>query len=149
MIRATMSTSPVSSPIVRNILPGGCVIPPPPKTPSSETKAKGKDKDTVSFNESINGKTVKVKAGADFVLRLASNPTTGYSWKVVSTDRSFGYPKQTFEGRGGGRVGSGGTAVFTWDTKDPFDQGKHRVTLAYVRGNGKPLKTVSFTVDVR
>ena len=44
------------------------------------------------MTEKDDGKTVTVTEGQNLVVKLQSNPTTGYKWKVVSTDRTFGYP---------------------------------------------------------
>lgn len=35
------------------------------------------------FTESDNGRTVTVNSGETFVIRLAENPTTGYSWNMT------------------------------------------------------------------
>lgn len=103
---------------------------------------------SVNLDEKSAGKTVAVTKGQSVVVTLASNPTTGYEWTVVSTDKSFGYPDEKFVSDGTA-VGSGGSQVFTWSTSTPFAAGKHTVKLAYARSwENKPLKTYEFTVDV-
>src|SRR5262245_57188174 len=44
----------------------------------------------VVIDESGDGQSFDVAQGQLVVVRLASNPTTGYDWAVTSTDRSFG-----------------------------------------------------------
>ena len=103
---------------------------------------------SVNLDEKSAGKTVAVTKGQNVVLTLASNPTTGYDWNVVSTDKSFGYPEEKFVS-GGTAVGSGGSQVFTWSTSTPFAAGTHTVKLAYGRSWEKTaLKTYEFTVNV-
>lgn len=105
----------------------------------------------VQAGEADDGKKLTVPNGKDVVLTLPSNPTTGYKWRVTSTDRTFGYPKEDFIGSGTGAVGSGGSQTFTWKTSGPFPMtGTHRVQLAYARGEtGTPAKKFTLIVDVR
>jgi predicted secreted protein len=88
--------------------------------------------------------------GADVVVRLSANATTGYQWFVKSTDRTFGYPEQTYEYAEGGPVGSGGTAVLTWHTGGFVRAGgSHTVALVYARSaSGSPARTFTFTANV-
>ncbi|MFO0675968.1 MAG: protease inhibitor I42 family protein [Polyangiaceae bacterium] len=106
----------------------------------------------VVVDDSADATTVTVEKGKDFVVRLPSNPSTGYGWNVSATDRTFGYPTETFESArtNGPIVGAGGTAVFTWKTNGFLDTtGLHHVAMEYKRPwetNVAPAKT--FTVDV-
>jgi len=109
----------------------------------------------VILDESADQTTVDVQKGQDVVVRLPSNPSTGFGWEVLSTNRTFGYPKtSTFEATpsSGPIVGSGGTEVFTWSTLSPLPMsGSHTVTLGYRRSwetNVPPAKTFTFTVDI-
>jgi len=84
--------------------------------------------------ETDNGQTFTVVEGQQVVARLDSNPTTGYGWTVVMTDKSFGYPQESFEPPTCGLIGAGGVQVFTWETKGPFPLvGEHQVRMAYLR----------------
>jgi len=105
----------------------------------------------VQATEADDGRPVAVTAGNDVTLSLASNPTTGYKWRVTSTDRTFGYPQEEFIGSGTGAVGAGGTQKLTWKTSGPFPMtGTHRVQLAYARGEtGTPAKTFTLIVEIR
>ena len=103
------------------------------------------------ITEADNGKTVSIATGQSFSIQLASNPTTGYKWRIKSVDRSLGYPKETYKA-GGSAVGSGGTQKFTWSTKSPLDlDGKHVIELEYQRPwaeTSPPAKTFKVTVDI-
>lgn len=106
---------------------------------------------SVHLTDADDGITVDVPAGQSVVLDLASNPTTGYSWEVVQTDRTFGYPTEKFIGSGSGAIGAGGTQEFTWNTTSPLNLvGEHTVKLDYRRpwDAAHPAKTFTFTVNV-
>lgn len=105
----------------------------------------------VQATEADDGKAVVVAHGKDLTLTLASNPTTGYKWRVTSTDRTFGYPEEEYVGSGTGAVGAGGSQKFTWKTSGPLPMGgTHRVQLAYSRGEtGTPAKTFTLIVEIR
>lgn len=121
---------------------------------ADDPSAEGDEQDvtgakSVKLTEADDGKTVTVKTGQQVVLTLPSNPTTGYSWKVTATDRTFGYPKEKFIGPASSAIGAGGSQRFTWKTSGPLPmQGAHTVTLSYARGDGPPAKTFTFTVDI-
>src|SRR5687768_10038911 len=72
---------------------------------------------SLSLTEKDDGKTVTVTEGQNLVVKLQSNPTTGYKWQVVSTDRTFGYPSDERFLRNTDAVGSGGLQRFSWKTK--------------------------------
>jgi inhibitor of cysteine peptidase len=124
----------------------------PVSSPSEEGDAEDELK-SLSVTDDDNGKTVTITKGQSLLLKLQSNPTTGYKWAVASTDRTFGYPaSETFLKNGDGAVGSGGIQRFTWKTKSPLDMvGSHKVKLEYKRSwetNVAPAKTFNFTVKV-
>jgi inhibitor of cysteine peptidase len=102
--------------------------------------------------EADNGKTVTITKGQSVLLKLASNPTTGFKWVVASTDRSFGYPASDVFVKNGAAVGSGGLQRLTWKTSGPFPGvGKHKVKLEYKRAwetNVAPAKVFTFTVNI-
>jgi predicted secreted protein len=112
------------------------------------------------LKDADSGKTVTVEKGKDITVALSSNPTTGYKWKVTSTDRSFGYPSPaegTFAGAGrNGPVGSGGTQTFVWKTGSPFLEAggaAHQVTLEYRRSfesdDVPAARTFKFKVKIK
>jgi inhibitor of cysteine peptidase len=107
---------------------------------------------SLSLTEKDDGKTVTVTEGQNLVVKLQSNPTTGYKWKVVSTDRTFGYPADERFLRNTDAVGSGGLQRFSWKTKGALSMvGDHTVKMEYKRSwetNASPAKTFSFTVKI-
>lgn len=106
----------------------------------------------VAITEADDGKTLTVTEGQDVVVKLASNPTTGFSWHVVSTNRSFGYPDSTEFIPSSGATGAGGVEQLTWKTRGFLPLvGAHTVKLEYKRGwetDVPPLKTFTFTVNI-
>ena len=96
--------------------------------------------------------TVNVRERTDFTLKLTSNASTGYKWKVVSTDRTFGYPyKSRYESTSPpGAVGGGGYEFLTWKTKTALSMiGTHTVKLNYARGTETPAKTLTIKVRIK
>jgi len=93
---------------------------------------------------------VAVPVGGAFTIDLASNQTTGYSWRLAKAPNkavlvSLG---STFAGPTEGRLGMGG--VETW-TFRAAGAGKVTIVLEYVRPwekGAKPEKTQAFTVSV-
>ncbi len=117
----------------------------------------------VIATEADEGTTVQVTEGDTFVLKLGSNPTTGYQWKVTRTDRTFAYPfADDFEGPGAsGPVGSGGTQILKWSTDAVSDAagtpviskvGKHTIIVEYRRSfepaSTPAVKTYKIMVEV-
>jgi len=97
---------------------------------------------------------VTVPTGATFTVTLASNPTTGYSWKLdgslnakilKSEGGKYIAPAQTNPPM----VGVGGREVWTFKAIGP---GKQTVTLIYIRPwekNVPPVRTQKLVVTVR
>ncbi|CAN5875303.1 hypothetical protein BH11MYX2_BH11MYX2_34230 [soil metagenome] len=106
---------------------------------------------TVEIGDDDDGKSFDVQAGADVVVTLDANATTGYRWSVSSVDRTFGAPEIVYT-PSGGATGSGGTTTLTWHTTGPLDLTcEHEVKLEYQRPwseTSPPAKTFSFTVDI-
>ena len=107
----------------------------------------------VTIDEGDNGKTMSMGAAGSLVLKLAGNHSAGYSWKVVSTDRTFGYPEEGSVSMGPpGAVGAASMLSFTWNKNPLLRAGEsHTVKLEYKRAweNKPPLKTFEFTVKVK
>lgn len=107
----------------------------------------------VTLDEGDNGKTVSMLAGGSIVLKVPGNHSAGYSWKVVSTDRTFGYPEETSASMGPpGAIGAASMISFTWKKNPMLRPGEsHTVKLEYKRSwETKPAeKTFEFTVKVK
>jgi inhibitor of cysteine peptidase len=87
---------------------------------------------TLRVDASADGTTVYLKQGAELVVSLESNPSTGFDWKVVeSLPAQLTLKDDTFESSATpGVVGAGGTHVFTY-TAAAFGTGD--LDLEYVR----------------
>lgn len=137
------------------LAPIGCASPTEDEPVSSPTED-GDAADelrSLSITDADNNKTVTLAKGQSILVKLSSNPSTGYGWSVSSTDRTFGYPAaEKFFPAGSGAVGSGGIQRFTWKTNSPLNMaGSHTVKLDYKRSwetNVAPAKTFTFTVKI-
>jgi inhibitor of cysteine peptidase len=121
-------------------------------TPAGDEESTEDELRSLSLTEKDDGKTVTVTEGQNLVVKLQSNPTTGYKWNVVSTDRTFGYPADTRFLKNSDAVGSGGVERFSWKTKGALSMaGEHTVKMEYKRPwetNASPAKKFSFTVKI-
>src|SRR4051794_25544108 len=71
-----------------------------------------KAKPAMNVSESDNGKTIVVNEGANLVLSLSTNASTGYSWMVKSSG-GLADPTSKYENVTN-RPGASSTEVFTW-----------------------------------
>ncbi len=71
----------------------------------------------VQLTELANGATVLLAADGTLIVALASNPSTGFSWVIVSPEPEFleleGEPRFVPAGSTTPVAGAGGTLVFT------------------------------------
>jgi predicted secreted protein len=108
--------------------------------------------DATMLSEADNGGTYPVTEGSDVVVKLDASPSTGYKWEVKSTDRTFGYPTETFT-QTDFATGGGGTSIFSWRTTGYLSEiGEHHVTLEYRRPwetSTPAIKVFELTVDVQ
>jgi len=94
---------------------------------------------------------IVVKSGSQFVIKLASNQTTGYKWQLAKQP-SAGVAKlisSTYNSPNTGRLGQGGSE---WWTFRAVGKGKTSITLNYLRPwekNTPPTKSQSFAVTVQ
>ena len=106
----------------------------------------------VVIEESGNGKTFTVTEGQDVIVRLSTNPSTGYEWKVKTTDRTFGYPDSSDIKDVSDNIGGSATQEFTWKTDGPLSMvGTHKVVLEYARSweEGSAEDAFTFTVRIK
>ncbi len=105
---------------------------------------------TTSLDESDNGRTVTVPNGAQLMLQLPGNPTTGYSWEAATS--ILGVIKESTPPvykPSGGALGSGGTYTFWYEA---VGKGRTELTLVYRRSwetNVAPLKTFKVIIAVQ
>lgn len=72
------------------------------------------------YTESDNGKTISVSVGEPFMVRLAENPSTGYSWNLTHDD-GLKLDNDQYVAREvpANIVGSGGNHEWTFTPKKP------------------------------
>ena len=105
----------------------------------------------VSTSEADNGKTIYVARGGVIELRLASNPSTGYGWDIISNSGLTQVGEGTYEAspHRARVVGSGGFSVFRFrPTK--ADKGEIALDLRApgFKTGDKPAETFRATVRV-
>ena len=103
-----------------------------------------------SLTEKDNGSRISLRSGQDLQIELASNPSTGYSWNIVSIDptllKQVGEKEYRQESN---RKGGGGHTTFRFRG---IGKGKLALELAYYRGwekNPSYEKTITVTILVK
>jgi len=97
-------------------------------------------------------KNIELAPSGSLVVRLGSNPTTGYEWEeaaisdsavIVQANREYVAPEDT------GTVGAGGTDVWTFEAKEA---GTATINISYGRpweGGEKDTYTITINVTVK
>ncbi len=126
---------------------------PTPMSAPAPAQAKSSTRTLLAADD---GKTIQVKAGETISIKLDSNASTGYSWKVtgISSASAAQNGKIEYEAppqpkTGPIRVGQGSTAVIKIDA---VSAGKSTISLEYARPweKGKaPAKTFTITLDIK
>ncbi len=105
----------------------------------------------VHLTAADKGGQVEVQAGAQIVISLDSNPSTGFTWEAKDLDTAMfeqiGDP--TFNSSNPGLVGSGGTLTLTFKA---LKAGTAALTLVYHRPwetGVDPIDTFAVTVTVK
>lgn len=104
-----------------------------------------------NYTGDVSG-SVTLKVGDTFIIRLESNPTTGYSWALAKPESDIVEqvskvyePSNTSENI----VGSGGTEVWTFKAKA---KGQIILTFQYIRPWEKdipPIKEETYSIIVK
>ena len=109
--------------------------------------------DALTLTEANDGQTMTVMNGTRFRVKLAGNPTTGYTWSLGDLNagvvETVGPSVFTTDSAPSGMVGVGGKEVWTFAAKKP---GRETIRLAYARSWEKDqpaAKTVTFVIDVK
>lgn len=93
--------------------------------------------------------TIGVAHGAEFLVALPSNPTTGYGWTVRVSGSGVVSEGSAYQGASAhGMMGAGGQQIFAFETTHA---GSATLTFSYARPfeKGKPpVKTAVFRVSV-
>lgn len=86
-------------------------------TTTSASSTSAAEQETVTVTEADKGQERRILAGQRLVVRLPSNPSTGYGWRLADIDRAVlrqeGEPDYQPDPTREPAPGSGGTAV--WD----------------------------------
>lgn len=104
-------------------------------------------------DDSMDGRTISAHVGDTIEVRLAGNPTTGYSWKTVRSSRSLPVASATYEptSHDPHLMGGGGTFIFTIKPDRFSAGGTHHFKFACFRpweGESHATKTFTLTVKV-
>lgn len=125
---------------------------PVPPTVADSAKESAAASTPVTVTKADDGKTVKAAVGQELELRLAGNPTTGFSWALLQCEgdavAAVGQGDYVQKPAQPGMVGVGGEFVFKFRA---VKAGKARLTFAYRRPWEKdvpPADTFSVTVAV-
>lgn len=93
---------------------------------------------------------VAVDAGEEFFIALASNETTGYTWKQSIEDgKILAYEGNVYQNPSNGLMGGGGQQIFIYHANRT---GATTVHFSYARPfepNAPPAQTVTFDVTVK
>lgn len=103
-----------------------------------------------SVTEKDSGRGWEFYKGSLFEVRLAGNPTTGYSWGLMpetDNDLVLKADPERYEPEAPGRTGAGGTQVFRFQGAVP---GVARLVFGYRRPweAGPPIKSAVFQIKV-
>ncbi len=106
---------------------------------------------TVRVDASAGGSTVQLARGAELVVALEGNPTTGFDWKVTeSLPPQLSAKSDTLESSAAPSVvGAGGLRVFTFTAAEA---GTGELDMEYIRSWEKgvpPQRTFTLTVVVK
>lgn len=120
------------------------------QTPSAKSPAKV-GSHTVSIADEDNGKDVDLTSGGTLVVKLGSNPSTGYSWAVAGDPSPLKLEKTSYRKNAASSkvVGAPGVQIFQFDANSA---GMATLQLIYRRSweyNVAPAKTFKVRVEVR
>jgi len=100
-------------------------------------------------DEADNGQTVTMKVGDMLQLMLAENPTTGYTWAIVTNDGDVlipsGEPAYEVESDA---IGAGGTRTFMFEAKAAGTSVLQMVNARQWETAVEPAETFVMTVQV-
>ena len=101
----------------------------------------------VEVNQEMNGGSVELEQGQTLVLKLASNPTTGYDWEIVDLNGAILEQVGEVDHKAdSGLIGSGGVNTYTFKA---VGSGNMQLTLVYHRSWEKDIPPIeTFELDV-
>ncbi len=116
------------------------------KKPSTQREIAMKQ---LTFDKSDNGKTVSLKSGDQFYLKLKGVPTAGYNWSIIEQDKTtVKMIKREIKSLAGPKM-VGGAAIYTWQF-DTLAPGDTQLVLKNYRPWEGPEKAVeTFTLHIK
>lgn len=104
----------------------------------------------MEVDEEMNGGSVVLEQGQTLVLKLASNPTTGYDWEIVDLNGAILEQVGEVDYKSDSAlIGSGGVNTYTFRAAG---SGNTQLTLVYHRSWEKdipPIETYELDVTVK
>lgn len=120
-----------------------------PQTASSGATAKTANS-AVTVTDQDNGKDIDLTSTQTLIVKLASNPSTGYRWTVVGEPSPLKLQKDSYrKSTKSSAMGAPGVQVFQFGASG---SGMANLTLNYHRSfeyNQPPAKTFTLRVNVR
>ncbi len=100
-------------------------------------------------DEADDGQTVTMAAGDILQIMLAENPTTGYTWAIVTNDEAVLRPSDepAYEAESDA-IGAGGTRTFLFDAIGPGTSVLRLVNARQQETAVEPVATFELTVQV-
>lgn len=106
--------------------------------------------ENMEVNEEMNGGSVELEQGQTLVLKLASNPTTGYDWELEDLNAAILEQVGEVEYKSDSAlIGSGGVNTYTFKA---VGSGNMKLTLVYHRSWEKdipPIETYELDIVVK
>lgn len=101
----------------------------------------------VAVGSDMNGSSVELQKGQVLVLKLASNPTTGFNWEITGLDTAVLEQVGEVDYKADSNlVGSGGTNTWTFKA---VSSGETRLTLIYHRSFERDVPPqATFDLDI-
>jgi inhibitor of cysteine peptidase len=107
--------------------------------------------DAIVINKDMNGKTKAIEQGDKIDVQLPGNPSTGYAWHLLASNKSFPLQKEEYVPGQPQLTGSGGTYHFHF-TADSFSVGNvFKLNFAYYRsweGSNNAIETFVVKIAV-
>jgi inhibitor of cysteine peptidase len=107
---------------------------------------------SIELSESNSGAALDVDRGTTLVVRLPANPSTGYSWSLVTSGGSVlsqGEPTLVPDAPADERVGAGGTESWSFTAQS---RGEQELRFEYRRAwerDTPPAKSLKYSIRVR
>jgi inhibitor of cysteine peptidase len=110
----------------------------------------GRDRSVIKLEETDSGKTIELSMGDHIEVALEGNPTTGYTWEVVSGQELLEQVSEAeFVAASQQMVGAGGQMRFEFKAIAPGTAVLQLVYLRPFERDVEPLQTFSIRLNVK